>query len=175
MRVKSILGAVLLVSASAITPAFAGAPEPAAEMAHAVLLQRPSDAKFIAVPGVPECTTMAPLHGDMSKGPATLMVRMTAGCMVPYHWHTPSEEMIVLQGAPLAQMRGERPVMLKVGSYSQLPSPHAHRFRCTSKVDCLLFLVADAAFDIHFVDDAGVEISTEAALAAARKDSGKKW
>jgi quercetin dioxygenase-like cupin family protein len=175
MTFKSIMGAILLVSTASMTSALAAAPEQGGGMGHAVLLQRAADAKFIAVPGVPECTTMAPQHGDMSKGPSTLMVRMTAGCMVPYHWHTPSEEMIVLQGAPLAQMRGERPVMLKVGSYSQLPSPHAHRFRCTSKVDCLLFLVADAAFDIHFVDDAGKEISTEAALAAARKDSGKKW
>ena len=95
--------------------------------------------------------------------------------MVPYHWHTPSEELIVLQGAPLAQMRGERPVMLKVGSYSQLPSGHIHRFRCTSKVDCLIFLVADAAFDIHFANDAGKEISTEAALAAAKRASRVPW
>ncbi len=142
---------------------------------HGTLLQRPADAAFIAVPGVPECTTIAPLHGDMSKGPATLMVRMKAGCLVPYHWHTPSEELIVLQGAPLAQMRGQRPVLLQVGSYSQLPSGHIHRFRCTSKVDCLIFLVADAAFDIHFVDAAGKEISTAAALEAARRDDGRKW
>lgn len=175
MRVKSIIGAACLLSAWAMTPTYASAPEQAGHSSPAVLLQRPSAAAFIAVPGVPACTTLAPLHGDMSKGPATLMVRMTAGCMVPYHWHIPSEEMIVLQGAPLSQMRGERPVLLKVGSYSQLPSLHVHRFRCTSKVDCLFFLVADAAFDIHFVDEAGKEISTEAALAAASRDSRKKW
>ena len=175
MNFKSIFGAACLLSVVPMTPAFASGAEHAVAASHAFLLQRPGEAKFIAVPGVPECTTLAPLHGDMSKGPATLMVRMRAGCVVPYHWHTPSEEMIVLQGAPLSQMRGERPVMLKVGSYTQLPSPHVHRFRCTSKVDCLIFLVADAAFDIHFVDDAGKEISTEAALAAAGKQSGKKW
>ena len=140
-----------------------------------ILLQRPANAKFISVPGVPVCTTIAPLHGDMGKGPATLMVRMKAGCMVPYHWHTPSEELVVLQGAPLAQMQGARPVMLKVGSYSQLPSQHVHRFRCTSKADCLIFLVADAAFDIHFVDQGGKEIGTEQALEAARRASNQKW
>jgi quercetin dioxygenase-like cupin family protein len=175
MIFKSILGAACLWSVLAITPAFAASQEHADGMSHAVILHRASEAKFMAVPGVPECATLAPLHGDMSKGSATLMVRMTAGCMVPYHWHTPSEEMIVMQGTALSQMRGERPVMLKVGAYTQLPSPHVHRFRCTSKVDCLFFLVADAAFDIHFVDEAGKEISTEAALAAARKDSGKQW
>lgn len=146
-----------------------------AERPAGILLQRPANAKFISVPGVPACTTIAPLHGDMGKGPATLMVRMKAGCMVPYHWHTPSEELVVLQGAPLAQMRGKRPVVLQVGSYSQLPSRHDHRFRCTSKSDCLIFLAADAAFDIHFVDDAGKEIATEQALEAARGASKQKW
>jgi quercetin dioxygenase-like cupin family protein len=172
---KSLFGVACLTAASAMSPALAADHAHADGKSPAVILHRPSDAKFMAVPGVPECTTLAPLHGDMSKGPATMMVRMTAGCMVPYHWHTPSEEMIVMQGTALSQMRGERPVVLKVGAYTQLPSPHVHRFRCTSKVDCLFFLVADAAFDIHFVDDAGKEISTEAALAAALKDSGKQW
>ena len=143
--------------------------------AAAILLQRPADAAFLAVPGVPACTTIAPLHGNMASGPATLMVRMTSGCLVPYHWHTPSEELVVLQGAPLAQMKGERPVMLQVGSYSQLPSGHVHRFRCTSATDCLIFMVADAAFDIYFVDAAGAKISTETALAAAARDDGANW
>jgi quercetin dioxygenase-like cupin family protein len=140
-----------------------------------ILLQQAAKAKFISVPGVPACTTLAPLRGDMGKTAATLMVRMKAGCMVPFHWHTPSEEMVVLQGSPLAQMFGKHPYALKVGSYSQLPTHHVHRFKCTSKVDCLFFLVADGPFDIHFVDEQGKEISTEAAVDAAAKASNAKW
>lgn len=143
--------------------------------AEAILLQRPADAAFLAIPGVPECTTIAPLRGNMATGPSTLMVRMKSGCLVPNHWHTPSEELVVLQGAPLAQMRGERPVLLQVGSYSQLPSGHIHRFRCTSGEDCLIFLVADKAFDIFFVDESEKIITTEAALAAAARDDGSGW
>lgn len=163
------------LGAAAAWLALCAAGSAVAQKPEGILLQRAANAKFMAVPGVPACTTIAPLHGDMGKGPATLMVRMKAGCMVPYHWHTPSEELVVLQGAPLAQMRGERPVILQVGSYSQLPSRHDHRFRCTSKSDCLIFLVADATFDIHFVNDAGKEIGTDQALAAARRASNKKW
>src|SRR6267154_6852908 len=77
-----------------------------------ILLQQAAKAKFISVPGVPGCTTLAPLRGDMGKTASTLMVRMKAGCMVPFHWHTPSEEMVVLQGSPLAQMFGKRPYTL---------------------------------------------------------------
>jgi quercetin dioxygenase-like cupin family protein len=147
----------------------------AASADNGILLQQAAKAKFTSMPGVPACTTLAPLRGDMGKTASTLMVRMTAGCMVPFHWHTPSEEIVVLQGSPLAQMLNQRPYRLRVGSYSQLPTHHVHRFKCISKVDCLLFLVADGPFDIHFVDDQGSEISTQAALDAAAKAGDAKW
>jgi hypothetical protein len=143
--------------------------------AEAILLQRPADAAFLAIPGVPECTTIAPLRGDMANGPSTLMVRMTTNCLVPNHWHTPSEELVVLQGAPLAQMKGEKAQVLEVGSYSQLPSGHIHRFRCISEEDCLIFVVADAAFDIHYLDTNGDALSPEDAITASALDDGSNW
>ncbi len=139
------------------------------------LLQDPTLAKFGAVPGVPPCVTMASLRGSLATGPATVMVRMTQGCVVPYHWHTPSEELIILRGSPLGQMRGERPVILKLGSYSQLPSKHVHRFRCESKEACVMALVTGGIFDIHFVGGDGKEISTTAAIALAEKSGKTRW
>ncbi len=172
--------AALTACAANASPRPAPPPPQAAHDVHgpdaaAILLQRAADAAFMSVPGVPACTTIAPLRGNMATGPSTLMVRMKSGCLVPNHWHTPSEELVVLQGAPLAQMKGERPVMLQLGSYSQLPSGHIHRFRCTSAEDCLIFMVADAPFDIFFVDEAGAPMTTEAALAAAVLDDGSGW
>jgi len=147
----------------------------ASETAHGVLIQDATQAPFVAVPGVPACVTMAPLHGNLATGPATAMVKMTTGCVVPFHWHTPSEELIVLKGRPYAQMMGEKPKYLETGSYSQLPSKHMHRFRCASKEDCIMVLIADAAFDIHFVNDKGAEISTEDALKAAEASGNTNW
>ncbi|WP_295441802.1 cupin domain-containing protein [Sphingorhabdus sp. EL138] len=175
--------AFALLSAGAANAAAALGGDEASQGAHAahasgtpaILLQRPADAAFMAVPGVPSCTTIAPLRGNMATGASTLMVRMRSGCLVPNHWHTPTEELVVLQGAPLAQMKGERPVILKVGSYSQLPSGHIHRFRCTSVEDCLIFMVADAPFDIYFVNESGATLTPEAALAAAALDDGSGW
>jgi quercetin dioxygenase-like cupin family protein len=168
---RKIIG--LALAACVCGPAFAGEMAPSAD--NGILLQKASTAKFISVPGVPACTTLASLRGDMGKTPSTMMVRMTTGCVVPFHWHTPSEEIVVLQGSPFAQMLGQRPYFLKLGSYSQLPSHHVHRFKCVSKSDCLMFLAADGPFDIHFVDDQGKEISTEAALDAAAKSADVKW
>jgi hypothetical protein len=39
---------------------------------------------------------------------------------------------------------------------------------------CLLFNVADAAFDIHYVDASGADISLDKALQAPLKTKGKK-
>jgi quercetin dioxygenase-like cupin family protein len=153
----------------------AAAPAEAMAEMESILIQDPAKAPFAAVPGVPACVTMAPLRGSLGTGPASAMVRMKTGCVVPYHWHTPSEELIVLKGAPLAQMKGMRPMILKLGSYSQLPSRHVHRFRCTSRKDCIMVLVTGGAFDIHFVDDSGTEITTEAALVSAEKSKNVKW
>jgi len=164
---------VAIAAAWAFSPALAADANAGSD--NGILLQRAAEAKFVSSPGVPACTSFAQLRGDMGKGASTLMVRMKAGCLVPYHWHTPSEEIVVLQGAPYAQMMGQRPYHLKGGSYSQLPSHHMHRFKCISKNDCLLFLVADGPFDIHFVDDQGKEISTEAALDAAKTSDVAKW
>lgn len=165
----------LVISMMPVKAAMAQTTKAPMHGAPATLLQDPAKAPFAAVPGVPECVTMAPLRGNLGTGPATVMVRMTQGCVVPYHWHTPSEELVVLRGAPLAQMQGERPVLLKVGSYSQLPSMHTHRFRCESKEPCVMALVTGGVFDIHFVDDAGKEISTEQALAIAAKSGRTRW
>ncbi len=176
MMLTALKRSLLLAAAILAAPAIAAAPH--ATMASdtpATLLQDPGMAAFGPVPGVPACVTMAPLRGNLGTGPATVMVKMTQGCVVPYHWHTPSEELIVLRGAPLAQMHGQRPVILKVGSYSQLPSRHMHRFRCESKEACVIALVTGGVFDIHFVDEAGKEISTEAALAAAAKSGTTRW
>jgi len=58
------------------------------------------------------------------------------------------------------------------GAYASLPSHHTHQASCSRT--CLLFNGADAAFDIHYVDASGEEISLEKALAAPAKAKGKK-
>jgi quercetin dioxygenase-like cupin family protein len=169
--------ALLALPVQAMEPAVqghvAGHAAGAGQGAMGLEIPQPDKADFKTVPGVPSCTTIAGLRGDPSKEAATLMVRMTSGCVVPFHWHHATEEVVMLQGTAVTQMMGGKPYELKPGSYSQLPKEHVHRMRCASKEDCYNFVVADRAFDIFFVDAAGKAISTEQALAAAEKD--KSW
>jgi len=155
-------------------PAMAPAEGAAAE-AKALILLKPDDAEFKPVPGAAPCNTMANLRGDLSKGPATFTSKLTPGCIAPWHWHTPTEEVIVLKGTAVMQMKGEAAITLPTGSYSQLPSKHWHRFRCTKDGDCIVLVIADGLFDIHFVDKNGKEISAEKAQRLAEKEGTKGW
>lgn len=52
-------------------------------------------------------------------------------------------------------------------AYAMMPSKHVHQFTCTSA--CSAFVSSDAAFDIHYVEASGAEISSDAALAATAR------
>jgi len=124
--------------------------------------------KFTNFPGVPQCMTGAVQEGDPSKGNAVLLLKAQSGCMVPWHWHTPSEQLMMVSGRAKAEMKDGAPVILRAGDYLNLTSKHVHQFTCLSS--CMLFDVTGAAaFDVHYVDAIGDEIPAEQALKAAPK------
>lgn len=144
---------------------------------EALTYRHPLDAPFKAVPNAATCNTMAPLRGDMSKGASTFTSKMTPGCVAPWHWHSPTEEIVILQGTARMQMNNENtpPVTLPTGAYSQLPKQHLHRFRCLQGPDCVILVIADAAFDIHWVDKNRKEITFDEALKLETSSGGSDW
>jgi quercetin dioxygenase-like cupin family protein len=138
-------------------------------------LSDPTSANFQTAAGVPECTTFDVLRGDMAASSSTMMVRMAPGCVVPYQWHSPSEELVMLRGQIEAQFLGESVLNLENGAYLLIPTGKPHRFRCSSQEPCVMFIAADAAFDIHFVDQDGTSISAEEVEAATEKYAKEEW
>ena len=118
--------------------------------------------KFTAVPGLPSCATAAILRGDPRWGPAWVLLKLASGCRVPWHWHTPTEDLVVISGQGSLEMKDGKALRFTPGAYTSLPSHHVHRANCTRA--CLLFDAADGAFDIHYVDANGEEISADQAL-----------
>jgi quercetin dioxygenase-like cupin family protein len=128
--------------------------------------------KFTNFPGVPQCMTGAAQEGDPSKGNAVLLLKAQTGCMLPWHWHTPSEQLMMVSGRAKAEMKDSGPVILRAGDYLNLTSRHVHQFTCLAS--CVLFDVTGAApFDVHYVDAIGNEIPSEQALKAAPKPATK--
>lgn len=122
-----------------------------------------SENKLAPMPGLPACISMAVESGDPSKGGSVIVSKGTAGCTIPWHWHTPTEHVMIVSGSAKMEMKGMSTVVIGPGGYAMMPSKHEHQFTCTSA--CTLFVSSDAPFDIHYVDGNGKEITPEAALA----------
>ncbi|MDB5927509.1 MAG: signal peptide protein [Betaproteobacteria bacterium] len=131
------------------------------------VLRKMPENKFVSVPGLPSCITQAVESGDPTKGPSVILFKGKAGCLIPWHWHTPTEHVMVVSGSVKVQMRvNGGSAALGPGGYAMMPGKHVHQFTCPSA--CTGFVSSDAPFDIHYVDAAGKEIAAEAALAKKR-------
>jgi quercetin dioxygenase-like cupin family protein len=122
----------------------------------------PQAMKFTPIPDMPACATAAILRGNPRTGSAWVLLKLASGCRVPWHWHTANESLLVISGRGTLEMKDARSLEFAAGAYASLPSRHQHQARCTRS--CLLFNAADAAFDIHYVDANGDDISLEKAM-----------
>ena len=122
------------------------------------------------LPGVPlpACVTAAILRSDAATGAVTLLGKMTHGCLVPWHWHSPNEQVMSVRGLLRVQFKGEDPVLLKEGGFAFFPARRIHQVGCLSE-SCLFYVATDGAFDIHYVNDADEEISPDKAFGTTVK------
>ena len=128
--------------------------------------------KFEPIPDMPACASAAILRGNPRYGPAWVLLKLASGCRVPWHWHTANETLLVVSGRGLVSMQDGPVLKFVPGAYAALPAHHAHMASCSHA--CLLFNSADAAFDIHYVDGNGEEISLEKAMALPATKAKKK-
>ena len=131
-----------------------------------------STSKFVNLPTLPSCTSASVQNGDPSKGGSAILAKAAAGCVIPWHWHTANEQVIMVSGSAKVEMKDGSPALMHTGDYVSLPAKSPHQFTCTAA--CNIFIISDAAFDIHYVDASGKEISTEEALKAKAKTPMKK-
>jgi quercetin dioxygenase-like cupin family protein len=130
-------------------------------------------AKFMTPPGLPACTKSVVLSGDPATGGSLMLIKAAAGCVVPWHWHTPTEVLMFVSGHGKGEMKdGAAPVALHPGDYLSLPGKGIHQFTCV--LACTFFLSSDGAFDIHYVDASGAEIPPDQALKPKAKMPAKK-
>jgi quercetin dioxygenase-like cupin family protein len=130
------------------------------------VLRKLSENKFAPLPGLPSCVSGAVQSGDPSQGSSILALKAAAGCRIPWHWHTPVEQVMMVTGSAKVEMKGGRTATLGPGGFALMPSKHVHQFTCISA--CTAFVYSDAAFDIHYVDANGKEIPLDSALSAKK-------
>jgi hypothetical protein len=155
-RVRGLLATLVAVSVlGRWTPTLA-------KDADQMIALDPKSLQFAPIPDMPACATAAILRGDPRSGPAWVLLKLASGCRVPWHWHTANETLLVVGGRGALEMKDRPPLQFVPGAYASLPGRHVHRASCSRA--CLLFNGADAAFDIHYVDANGEEVSADVAL-----------
>jgi quercetin dioxygenase-like cupin family protein len=155
----TILALALLLSMACLASGQETAVHPAA--------QNVAEMKFGPVPGFPTCASGSVQNGDPTKGPSIILGKLEAGCSIPWHWHTPSEHLMMVTGTARAETKDGKPFTLRAGGFALMPSHHVHQFRCTTA--CTLYVYSDTAFDIHYVDAKGSEISPGDALKVVKE------
>lgn len=123
--------------------------------------------KFGPVPGLPTCAAGSVQTGDPAKGSFIILAKLATGCSIPWHWHTAGEDLMIVSGTARIEMKDGPSQTLRAGGFALLPAQHVHQFLCKNK--CTFFFYSDGAFDIHYVDAQGTELSPDAALKAVKE------
>ncbi|MES2018081.1 MAG: cupin domain-containing protein [Pseudomonadota bacterium] len=125
------------------------------------------DMQFMAFPGLPTCTSGSVQNGDPSKEASIILVKAKSGCVIPWHWHTPSEHLMIVSGTARAEMKDGETVTLQSGGFTSMPAKHVHQFTCLKA--CTFYVASDGVFDLHYVDPAGQELAPADALKAVKE------
>ena len=123
--------------------------------------------KLVTIPSLPTCALGSVQSGDPTKGPSVIFAKMPTGCSIPWHWHTPNEHLMIVRGVARLEMKDGKPLTLRGGGFALMPAHHVHQFRCARA--CQLYIYSDVAFDIHYVNGKGKELSPSEALKAVRE------
>ncbi len=96
------------------------------------------------------CLSYAIESGDLENGPSTLLLKASPDCVVPWHYHTAQEQLMVVQGTVLTEMEGMPKAILESGGFAFMASKVKHQFACKSAADCILFVTFDRTYDIFW-------------------------
>jgi quercetin dioxygenase-like cupin family protein len=102
----------------------------------------------LASDGAPACLKSALENGDPNTGASTFLLEAAPGCVVPAHYHTAEEQLIIVRGDVLTGMEGMSEQTLAPGGFAMMPGKAMHWFTCQSKEACLMFVTFDRTYDI---------------------------
>jgi hypothetical protein len=69
----------------------------------------PRTLKFATPRGMPSCVKAAPVREDYHRGLSVGLFKISAGCRIPWHWHTSSEQVMMVSGSGVFEMKDAKP------------------------------------------------------------------
>jgi quercetin dioxygenase-like cupin family protein len=97
-----------------------------------------------------KCLSSAIETGNPTTGRSTLILKAPPGCVVPWHFHTAEEQLIVISGTVLAEMTNHRSTRLGPGGFAVMGGRMPHQFTCQGRSACLMIVAFDRAYDIYW-------------------------
>jgi quercetin dioxygenase-like cupin family protein len=97
-----------------------------------------------------KCLSDAIETGDPDTGASTILLKATPGCVVPWHYHTAVEQLIIIRGDVLTEMSGHPAGLLSAGGFAVMASKVPHKFVCQDKHECLMVVTFDRKYDIFW-------------------------
>ena len=100
-------------------------------------------------PFLPKGCQIAVLQGDPAKNNADIYFKLPPGSIVPRHWHTSAERIVLMTGELHVTYDGHKPVVLKAGTYAYGPAKLPHKAECKKAGPCVLFIAFEQPVDAH--------------------------
>lgn len=97
---------------------------------------------------LPKGCSLAVLHGDPARPNADVFLKIPGKASIAPHIHTSAERMILVAGRMRLAYTGQKPALLRPGSYAYGPANKPHAAVCVSSEPCILFIAFEAPIDI---------------------------
>ncbi len=105
-------------------------------------------------PIFPKGCEIAVLHGDPAKPNADVFLKVPAKYVIPAHWHTSAERMVLVAGELEIEYTGHPATKLKAGMYAYGPAKAPHVATCGDAEPCVLFIAFEGPVDANAVEGA---------------------
>jgi quercetin dioxygenase-like cupin family protein len=96
---------------------------------------------------LPAGCEIAVLHGDPAKENADIFFKVPPKSVLPRHWHTSGERMILVSGELHLTFDGQETAVLRPGTYAYGPAKLPHKGLCAAGDPCVLFIAFEAPVD----------------------------
>ena len=96
---------------------------------------------------MPKGCEIAVLHGDPARNNADAFFKVPANAVIPRHWHTSAERMVLVAGEMHVTYDGQPTAVLKPGTYAYGPARMPHSATCGAAGPCVLFIAFETPVD----------------------------
>jgi quercetin dioxygenase-like cupin family protein len=96
---------------------------------------------------MPKGCEIAVLHGDPAKNNTDVFFKVPANAVIPRHWHTSAERMVLVTGELSVTYDGYPTTVLTPGTYAYGPPRLPHAATCGSAGPCVLFIAFESPVD----------------------------